>query len=175
MLAGLAGSAKDSPRARVSWWGSLAGYVDIRFLMFGSLLPDIVDKPIGHFIFRDTFNNGRIFAHTLLFFLLLSAAGFFLYRRRHSVWMLTLAAGTLAHLALDAMWYIPATLFWPLMGFEFEKIDLESWLPGLLQALVSDPVVFAGEMVGLAVVLWLGLVLFRRKKIGVFIRSGKMS
>jgi hypothetical protein len=36
---------------------------DIRLLILGSLLPDLIDKPLGHIILPE--NNGRIFAHTL--------------------------------------------------------------------------------------------------------------
>ena len=48
---------------------SLPAYLDIRLLLIGSLLPDIIDKPVGQLIFRETFSNGRIFSHTLLFLL----------------------------------------------------------------------------------------------------------
>lgn len=40
--------------------------IDYRFVMLGSILPDMIDKPIGAFLFRNTFHNSRIFAHTLI-------------------------------------------------------------------------------------------------------------
>ena len=40
---------------------SLLSRIDLRLLLIGSLLPDIVDKPIGTVLFRSTFENGRIF------------------------------------------------------------------------------------------------------------------
>ena len=42
-------------------------HLDYRFLLIGSLLPDLIDKPIGGIFFYQTFQNGRIFAHTLCF------------------------------------------------------------------------------------------------------------
>src|SRR4030043_727323 len=84
----------DAVNRKPSWFASLSRYLDIRWLMVGSLLPDIIDKPVGQYFFRDTFNNGRIFSHTLLFFIVLTAIGFFLYKRHCHIWMLSLAAGT---------------------------------------------------------------------------------
>jgi hypothetical protein len=48
---------------KLSWIQSLAHYADLRLLLVGSLLPDIIDKPVGQFFFRETFSNGRIFSH----------------------------------------------------------------------------------------------------------------
>nr|WP_292468287.1 metal-dependent hydrolase [Methanolobus sp.] len=42
-------------------------HIKYRYVAFGSLLPDIIDKPIGRFLFADSIANGRIFAHTLVF------------------------------------------------------------------------------------------------------------
>ena len=61
------GQSPQSSR-KLSWISSLGSRIDIRILMMGSLLPDIIDKPVGRLLLRDTLNNGRIFSHTLLFF-----------------------------------------------------------------------------------------------------------
>jgi len=90
----------------------------------GSLLPDIIDKPVGQFFFRDTFSNGRIFCHTLLFLILITLAGLCLYRSRGKTWLLGFSFGTFMHLIQDQMWLEPRTFLWPLYGFAFEKIDL---------------------------------------------------
>jgi inner membrane protein len=174
VLAGIRENRLDNRVMRKSWITSLSYHVDIRVLMVGSLLPDIIDKPVGQYIFPGTFSNGRIFSHTLLFLILLSAVGLWLYRNRHKVWLLTLAAGTCVHLILDGMWNTPSTLFWPAMGLTFQKIDVESWFPHLFKSLVSDPVILTSEIVGLAVILWFGLTLLRRKKVSVFLKSGKV-
>ena len=55
---------------------SFLSRVDLRVLAVDSVLPDILDKPIGLMIFRDERGTGRIFCHTLLFLGLLSIAGF---------------------------------------------------------------------------------------------------
>jgi len=173
LLAGAANSRQATKITKIPWLASLSRYIDIRLLLVGSLLPDIIDKPVGQYFFRETFNNGRIFSHTLLFLVLISAVGLYLYKRHRQVWMLTLAAGTLLHLILDEMWNAPATLFWPLMGFTFKKTALAGWATNILRALFSDPSVYIPEAVGLVILLWFGLTLVRRNMIGAFIKYGK--
>jgi inner membrane protein len=160
---------------RFAWFTALSSYVDIRILLVGSLLPDIIDKPVGQFFFKETFHNGRIFSHTLIFLVLITMVGFYLYRRRRQVWLLTLAGGTFTHLVLDEMWQFPRTLFWPFLGFNFASEDLTHWLSNIFLSLTSSPEIYLSEAVGLAIILWLGLVIVSRKKVGVFIRYGRLS
>ncbi|MFP3975182.1 MAG: hypothetical protein ACLFVK_03050, partial [Dehalococcoidia bacterium] len=61
--------------------GAIARVIDYRIALIGSMLPDIIDKPLGIYIFTETFSNGRIYAHTLLFFLVLLLIGLFRYIR----------------------------------------------------------------------------------------------
>ena len=156
------------------FFAPLAGWLDIRLLVVGSLLPDIIDKPIGQYFFNDFFNNGRIFAHTLLFFVLVAAAGYLLYKSRRQIWLITLAAGVFMHLALDDMWQVPGTFFWPLMGWRFAGYELTGWFSSLLKALLSEPYIYISEAVGLAVVIWFAAGLFSQKKVLAFIRRGKV-
>jgi inner membrane protein len=167
--------AINNRHSKISWFASLSRYIDIRLLLVGSLLPDIIDKPIGQYLLRNIFSNGRIFSHSLLLLILISAVGFYLYRRRRQVWMISLAAGTFTHLVLDEIWRAPATLFWPLLGFTYEKIELTDWLSNMFRELFSNPGVYIPEIVGLAILLWFGLALVRRKGVSVFIRYGKVS
>ena len=37
--------------------------MDLRWVVAGSLLPDVVDKPIGSILFVDTFDSHRLFGH----------------------------------------------------------------------------------------------------------------
>lgn len=159
---------------KTSWFVSLSKRVDIRLLAVGSLLPDIIDKPVGQYLFVETFHNGRIFSHSLLFLMLLSAFGFYLFKAYRQVWMLTLAAGTLTHLIFDGMWAIPGTFLWPLMGWKFSPIELEGLAGKILDGLVSNPMIFTSEIIGLAVVFWLCVTVIRRKQMGVLIRNGRI-
>ncbi len=93
----------------------------------GSLLPDLIDKPLG-FLISGTVGFGRIYAHTLLFLGVLLLAGAALWRgssRRAGLLVITVAAGVLSHQLLDAMWFEPAAWYWPLFGpFLPAKIDI---------------------------------------------------
>ena len=156
----------------VSWFTSLANRIDIRLLLVGSLLPDIIDKPIGVFFFRDTFSNGRIFCHTLLFFILITLGGLYLYRSRNKTWLLALSFGTFMHLILDRMWLSPRTLLWPLYGFSFEKVDLTYWTQDMFHALLTNPMVWISELVGAAIVICFVWLLVRRGNLYAFLRNG---
>lgn len=145
---------------------------DLRLLLVGSILPDIIDKPLGHFFFRETLNNGRLISHTLIFLLILSLAGYLLYRRGH-LWLLTLAVGTFGHLVFDQMWQSPKTLFWPLFGFNFEKLTIDNLLAHWFSGLISSPAVYIPEIIGFLVLAWFGIRLLRRKSLLPFLKSGK--
>jgi len=165
----------DEKRKESGWFTSLARHVDIRWLLIGSLLPDIIDKPVGLYLFKDTFDNGRIFSHTLLFLVLISAGGFFLWKRYHRVWMFSLAAGTLMHLILDESWLAPGTLFWPLFGLEFPEIELADFMRHIFEALFLVPKTSISELIGLIIVIWFVLVLIRRKTTGNFLKYGQVA
>jgi len=172
-------SEKRSPKTysqsrATTWLTSLANRVDIRVLLIGSLLPDIIDKPIGQYLFRDTFSNGRIFSHTLLFLTLISLGGLLVYWRGRKTWLLALAFGTLIHLVLDVMWLTPRTFLWPLYGFSFGRIDLSHWIQDMLDGLLNQPVVVLPELAGAIVIGWFLWLLFRRGTVRAFLRSGRV-
>ncbi len=173
LLAGAAQYNSKSKISRISWFASVSRYIDIRILIIGSLLPDIIDKPVGQYFFQETFSYGRIYAHTLLFLVIIAAVGFYLYRSYRKVWLLTLAFGTLIHLILDEMWLTPRTLLWPFLGFAFDRADLTDWLSMVWQSIFKYPEVYIPELVGLLILLWFGVTVIVRKKVGAFIRYGK--
>ena len=84
-----------------SWLNTLGRRIDIRLLLLGAVLPDIIDKPVGQLFFSNAFSNGRIFSHTLLFSIILATIGFYIYRSRGKSWLLVIAGGSFMHLLLD--------------------------------------------------------------------------
>lgn len=82
----------------------------------GAILPDIIDKPLGHLLLQSTLDSGRIFAHSLLFLGLLIVAGVIAWRYKMTPLVLVLVPGVASHLVLDTMWDNPVTLFWPMLG-----------------------------------------------------------
>ncbi|MDM7912774.1 MAG: metal-dependent hydrolase [Methanotrichaceae archaeon] len=124
---------------------------DLVFVAIGSMLPDIIDKPLGEIIYG-TPSMGRIFAHTLLFLLLLAGAAFYTRDLR----LASLCGGVLVHLSLDFMWNSPAILFWPMLGSfpPAPHLDTLSYLQMLLLGL-RNPSVLLPELLGLAYFIFL--------------------
>ena len=147
-----------------AWTAKLSAFLDIRLLLAGSMLPDIIDKPVGHYFFDSTFHNGRIFSHTLLFLVVLLVAGLLLYGKMGKSWLLALAAGVLAHLMLDSMWLTPQTFWWPLHGWRFPTMDDSNIIGDWLTTLFTDPWSYITEVAGLAILVLYGTWLLRTRK-----------
>jgi hypothetical protein len=81
--------------------------------MVGSVLPDIIDKPLGYIVLPDL-GDGRLIAHALAGIILISIIGLCLFRST----LLTgaLITGVISHQILDEMWNIPINWFYPLLG-----------------------------------------------------------
>lgn len=168
-------AAPGSPAGRITgWFAALGNRFDIRLLMAGSLLPDIIDKPVGQLFFRETFNNGRIFCHTLLFLILITVAALLLYHRRGRTWLLVVSSGTFAHLICDQMWLNVGTLLWPIYGVTFTEVELEGWAGNIFSALLSNPEVYIPELVGGVILVLFLWVLVRNRSLPGFMRRGKV-
>ncbi len=152
---------------------SVSDGLDLRFLMVGSMLPDVIDKPIGIFIFGSTLSNGRIFSHTLLFLFLLTLAGICLLRYRKTGWLLAIVAGVFLHLVLDEMWWDPVTLLWPALGIEFATRNVRDWVSEMLLALTHNPKVYVSEIIGFAIIMCFLVVLIMRDRIMDFLLAGR--
>jgi hypothetical protein len=122
------------------------------FIALGSMLPDIIDKPLGFLAFGSA-NMGRTIAHTLLFLLLLAALS--LYTR--DIRISSLCWGVLVHQILDSMWASPEIMLWPLLGpFPAANLmDTWSYLEMLLHGL-ENPHILIPEISGLAYIIYLG-------------------
>jgi inner membrane protein len=151
---------------------SLLSSIDLRILLLGALLPDIIDKPVGTLIFRDTFDNGRIFSHTLLFLVVISLAGFYLWHRYGKTWLLVLSFGIFLHLLLDQMYRDPRTFLWPVYGFTFRKTDVGDFTGRIMHQLHADVAIWVPEIVGAAILVCFVLLLVRRGRVLAFARSG---
>ena len=88
----------------------------IGYAALGAVLPDLLDKPVGHLLFAGSLNSGRIVAHGLFFLTILLIAGLALSRHRGSFALLAVAVGVASHQVLDAMWAMPVTWYFPLLG-----------------------------------------------------------
>jgi hypothetical protein len=143
---------------------------DIRWLALGALLPDLIDKTVGLFILKDYIDNGRIFAHTLLFSIVLTMLAYHL-RNRVSI---SISFGAWTHLAFDKMWEVPETLFWPGFGFGFPATD---FYPGRwIEMLYTDPYIYSTEILGAGILfsLFIYWKLYKRDNWRKFWSSGRI-
>jgi len=81
-----------------------------------AMLPDIIDKPMGHIIFKASIDYGRLYMHGLVVLSLFAAASLFLSKTRYYYPALALTAGVFSHQIIDCMWSYPVIWFYPLLG-----------------------------------------------------------
>ena len=105
--------------------GVLLGFVlndilhDDRWLIpcaIGSVLPDLIDKPVGHILLGGSVAYGRIILHTLPVLLVILAAGMALWKYRGSLFIIALSAGIFLHQLFDSMMNEPAAWLYPFLG-----------------------------------------------------------
>ncbi len=99
-------SVSGPPRIRTAVWVAV----------LGSFLPDLVDKPLAHFVFPGPVNLGQILGHILLGCLIILAVAVVLYRRYHDRLVFLLPAAVLLHQVMDLAWLDPATWLYPVLG-----------------------------------------------------------
>ena len=130
--------------------------MDLRFLALGAIASDVIDLPIGIAMW-DAVGSVRLAAHSLPFGALVMASVLLLTRRgpRRKRWML-FAVGVLLHLLLDAMWRQPETLWWPLLGWDFTPSGFDTYAVYAADV-VTNPIMWGGEVVGLAYLVWLAV------------------
>jgi len=146
------------------------GSIDYRIVLLGSLLPDIIDKPLWLLAAGHISLSGRDYAHTLLFNLALFICSLILIRYRKS-WLLIISLCSFMHLILDQMWNSPVVLLWPLLG-PFPREETVGWLPNIFQVLFSYPHVYIPEIIGLVIIILFAYRLVIRRSIISFIRGG---
>src|SRR5512133_2475185 len=83
--------------------------------ILGSVFPDLLDKPLA-LIFPGILGTSRTIGHSLIFFCIMVVAGVLLWHYRRTLLGLVFSCGVLSHQLLDAIWNLPGTWFFPLMG-----------------------------------------------------------
>ena len=139
---------------------------DLRWVIFFALLADIIDKPVGLVIFRETLNNGRVYFHSLLVNLLLTLV--LVAWRKPLIYVLALWT----HQLCDLMWTRPWVALWPFTGrFGYRDLPLDDWVYSVL-----NPYNLTTEALGLAVTLWaiLHFRLYDRRVLRDWLRSGRL-
>lgn len=139
---------------------------DLRWVVFLTLIADIIDKPFGLVIFSETINNGRVWFHSLAVNLVLSIV--LLAWRKPLVYVLALWL----HQLCDRMWMRPWVALWPLTGaFGYRDLPLDAWVYSVL-----NPYNVISDVIGLVVLVGFAwhYRLFERERLGHWVRTGTL-
>jgi len=151
---------------------SLGGKTNILLLLVSSMLPDIIDKPLGHIVLANNLGNGRIFCHTLLFLVTVSLLGTLVHQFFKRTWLLTIAFGVMVHLILDRMWLDMHTFLWPLYQFPVYNQGFTSWTQEMASNLFTSPYIITTELIGGSILaLFTYAAIKHRTLIVAFIRN----
>jgi hypothetical protein len=130
-----------------------------RAFFLGTLLPDLIDKPLFYIPFWLTgrrcaimglFSGTHLFAHTGLFLLVLVITGLL----TGSLLVRAIVIGVVTHCILDCVGSADGlgTLLWPLFGRRFSAYPFRDL--GQHLATILNPVTLAGEVSGAAILCW---------------------
>jgi membrane-bound metal-dependent hydrolase YbcI (DUF457 family) len=130
-------------------------------VLVGAILPDLIDKSIGEILLSQSLSNGRLFAHTLLFVVILLLIGVYAYKRNGELKGFILGGAVFIHLCEDRMWLTPETFFYPAFGFAFPQGTIEAhWWEYFLtrffetySLLPEAAYAFYSELIGIAILL----------------------
>ena len=149
--------------------------MDLRFLILGAVISDLVDTPIG-LGFYGGVGAVRLVAHALVLAAAVMVVVLVATRRGRvrKRWM-ALSVGILIHLMLDAMWADPETLWWPLLGWDFTAAG-PATAPDYVRSIVTDWRVWVMEAAGLAYLLYLARLgkLNHRERLSAFFATGRI-
>jgi hypothetical protein len=110
----------------------------IVFSAIGSILPDLIDKPIGYIILWDSIGSGRIFFHGFWIMLLLLAVGVVIFLMIKNPLILSLGIGVLIHQFADSMWESPVNWFWPVFGSYSGRPHYEDYFMDIISVELSS-------------------------------------
>jgi hypothetical protein len=96
--------------------------LDYRLVLLMAILPDVIDRLLYVFVIPEA-ESGRLFAHTLLFNLVLLAI---LVAIRRDLWIYGVLP--LGHLLLDLECPSAHQLFWPFLGADLHNIHISTCL-----------------------------------------------
>ncbi len=155
-----------------------------RFVVLGTLLPDLIDKPMYYLPHLLTGKSGvelgvicgtRTFGHTMILLSIIAMVG--VWRRSPAV--LAVALGMATHLAIDPASdilghlgdppspdTIPgyAAIVWPAMGWQFPPAGFATAQEHMQKS--GTPSVVIGEILGLALILQDGWRWWRKRSAG---------
>jgi membrane-bound metal-dependent hydrolase YbcI (DUF457 family) len=148
--------------------------VDFRIVIISAMIPDIVDKIVGMVILKEEISNGRIFTHTIIITGIIGASIFNLVQIKYKKIIIMLyILPTFIHLFLDRLWEDFHTLFWPIFGLGYNRLDVD--FGDYLGILMSDWFALTGELLGalIIVIFFVGFKLYKGKNFKDFLKRGR--
>ena len=149
--------------------------VDIRFLVAGAILPDLIDLTIGTVVLADRYSTGELWFHSLLLPTVYMAVVVAMTRRgRRRRAFMAVGIGLLFHLLLDGMWANQDVFLWPFFG-AIPAGEAPFW-PLAWERALNDPWRWVKEAIGLGYLIWMWIALGlgdRERRLGV-IRTGRL-
>lgn len=126
--------------------------IDYRYVLVGSILPDVVDGALGTFLFEGP--AGRWIAHSVLAAVVVTVLILVTLRGGRRQSFFGIGVGWLLHLVADGMWLAPQTFLWPAFGAAFADSPPEPYSWDLFLHPFGHLGTWGGELVGLAILAW---------------------
>jgi hypothetical protein len=129
--------------------------VDVRFLIFGAVLADLIDMPTGTVLLADRYATGELWAHSLLIPTIYMGVVLLATRRgRQRRAFMAVGVAWLFHLLIDGMWTEPEVFFWPFFGWELPAGEAPYW-PLAWERAMNDPWRWILDGIGAVYLIWL--------------------
>lgn len=152
--------------------------VDYRYVIVGSILPDLVDKPLVQIFFGLTKHSGHLIAHTFTFAALLMAFGAVWYGLKGSLSWFLLGTGSLIHILLDKLILLPNVFSLPVLSNVFTLLPKQLWfihdvthsvytrIPYIedVKQYFIEPYIYLSEILGGMIILYFIIKLYIKKR-----------
>lgn len=162
---------------------------DYRIVILGSMLPDIIDKPLYLLLYGTMPENGRFMGHSIFFVLLLIGISLVIYKKYKYAGFFVLPAAVFLHMLEDQMWNAPRAFLWPFTGLDphFKINDVLAndsitrrtieYGATIIQTNYNNHYTYETELIGLLILAMFACYyrLYRLDRLKAFILDGKVS
>jgi hypothetical protein len=119
------------------FWHLLDDRRAIPLCIAGSILPDLVDKPLG-LLFPAVLGGGRTIFHSLGIVLIIFIVTLLVFQSNNRLLGIGVAGAVLLHQVFDEMWTLPANWFYPLFG-PFQGMMIPDYLSTYFWFEITNP------------------------------------